>query len=104
MDLLVKFDQACLSVLVGLRRDDRQNALPEQVLVDPIGTVAHISRQSRGVGGWQVAVIHDVSPFEQVDQGLRLVRLPWREMEVERAAVPVAEEMDLRRESASQAA
>ena len=51
-----------------------------------------------------MVVVGDLGPFEQLDQGLRLVGLSGREVEVERVAVAVAEEMDLRRETASRAA
>ncbi len=57
-----------------------------------------------GVGYRHVVVVGDLGPFEQLDQGLRLVGLSGREVEVERVAVAVAEEMDLRRETASREA
>lgn len=64
-------DDPRVTILVGLRGDDRLNAVLDQVVVDPVRSVAFVAGQLHGIGHCHVAVIEDFGPGEQVDQSLR---------------------------------
>lgn len=100
----VEFDQTRIAILVGLGGNDRFDAVFEQVLVDPVGTVAFVAGQLERPGDRLTALVDHFSLFQKRFQGLRLVTLTGGEMEAERMPGPVAEQMDFGRKPAAGAA
>jgi len=100
----VEFHRPAVPILVGLRGNDGSDALTQQVFIDPVGAEAFVASQVDGAQRLAFLFAANDRSGEQRFQGLRLVRLPGGDVDVERMAVSVAEQMDFCRKPASRAA
>ena len=100
----VECDRPGVAIFVPLGRNDWRDALRQQILVDPVGAEALVASQADGAQRLVFLLAADDRSFEQRFQGLRLVRLPGGDVDMERVAVPIAEQMDFGRKPAPRAA
>jgi len=92
-----------LAMLGATSRNDRLNVQVLQVRVDPVGAIRAVPSQRCRPSDWSTLAVAQflIDPDEHVGEDRRFVDLSGREMKVERMPVPVAKQMDLRRESAA---
>lgn len=97
----VKLDGTDVSVLVLPGGNDGPDAQIDQVLVNPVGPVSLVASQGyRPRYGFALAVKHmGVGLFQQRVEDGRFMCLSRRKMEVQRMALPVAQNMDFRRKT-----
>ncbi len=86
---------ACVRGLVAFWRDYRLDAEALQILVNPVGSIAFVAGQLQREEHRLVVEIAQRHAFEQRFERLRFVGLAGRDAEVQRIAVPVAQQMDL---------
>ena len=81
------------------RRDDRLNAKLEEVLIDPVGAIAHVACQRDGPCDRPAIVVgcSRIRPDQQVVEHRGFMRLSAGQMKVERMSLPVTQKMNLRR-------
>ncbi len=93
-------------VLVVFGGNDRLDAQVHQVLVNPIGSVSLIAAQGHGPSDGLPFPIEEtaIAFFQQRVQNRRLMALAWRQMEVERIPIPVAENVTFRRKTPARTA
>lgn len=103
---LVEFHRPRVAVLVGFGGNDGLDLQFEKKLVDPCGSVAFVSAQRDGPGDGLAFPVGDFGiGFDQ--QGVEdsgVMDLAGRQVEVQRMAVAVAQDVDFRRESAARTA
>jgi hypothetical protein len=93
-----------VAIFVTLGRNDWRDSRGQQVLVDPVGAEAFVTRQSDRAQRFPDFLSGDCRSLQQRFQGLRFVRLSRREVDVEGMAVAIAKQMDLGRKPAPRAA
>ena len=99
----VEFNRPIVSIFVALRRDNRSDAEFQQVTVDPLGAVTFVACHRNWPGKRLVIVVNQlgVRAFKQRDQSGGLVRFARCEMEVQRVARRIAEDVKFCRKTAA---
>jgi hypothetical protein len=100
----VPLDTANFAVFIALAGDHWLDASIQEVLVDPRGAITLVACQSQRSDDRLAVAAGEVDAFQERFQSGRFVGLSWRQMEVERVSVRVAEEVDFRRKAAPAAA
>ena len=87
---------AGIPIFVYFGRNHGRDSQLDQIFIDPIRAISLVAGDGHGPGDWLAIAINHVGigAFQQCFQGGRLVRLPRRQMEVQRMAFAVAENMD----------
>lgn len=102
--LAIELNGPGVGIFIALRRNDGCDARRQQILVDPVGAEALVACQANGAQHLVFLLAADECSFQKRFQGLRFVRLPGRDVDVEGVAVPIAEQVDFGRKSAPRAA
>lgn len=99
--IAVKVDLPRSPVFVALRRNDWLDVQLQKVFVNPIGSIAFISRHRNWPCNWVAVEVDDgfIGSFQQSDDRSRFVSLARSEMEVQRVSVAVGEQMDFCRKT-----
>lgn len=94
--LTIEFDRAGVPIFIDFGGNHGRDSEVHQIFIDPVCTVSLVAGDRHGPGDWLAVTANDmgVGAFQQCFQGSRLVRLSGRQMEVQRMAFAVAENVD----------
>lgn len=94
--LAIEFDRAGIPIFILFGGNHGRDSQVDQIFINPVRAVSLVACNGHGPGDRLAITVNNVGigAFQQRFQGGRLVRLPRRQMEVQRMAFTVAEDMD----------